>query len=241
MSQEEALPRSGFRYTKYFWTINSQRAAYTIAQAEALKKTLAEAALKVFIRGDIVAFAHPNHEYNRIYIGENVLQMVVEIGEKHHRVHLHMIQHLSHRSVINIDPKDVKREIEAQVLTDTGLTMGFYVCKKSHESELPLLAYVDKSRNDYEQTGKIPRGIWTYSWNNDGTTDRWQCRHLLEPYRQHVTHTGEDDSEFYHPSDHDFNHHQQPAAPDVRVRMTRRERELDALLNSASNFLASRR
>ncbi len=241
MSQAEALPRAAFRYTKYFWTINSQRAAYTIAQAETLKKVLAEAVLRVFIRGDIVAFAHPNHEYNRIYIGENVLQMVVEIGEKHHRVHLHMIQHLSHRSVVNIDPKDVKREVEYEIKDATGLDMGVYVCKKSHESELPLLAYVDKSRRDYEQTGRIPRGIWTYSWNNDGTTTRWQCQHHLERYRGHLEGEGDNDADFYHPSDHDFGHHQQPAAPDVRVRMTRRERELDSLLNSASNFLASRR
>ena len=102
-------------------------------------------------------------------------------------------------------------------------------------------AEVGKSRRDYEQTGRIPRGIWTYSWNNDGTTTRWQCQHHLERYRGHLEGEGDNDADFYHPSDHDFGHHQQPAAPDVRVRMTRRERELDSLLNSASNFLASRR
>jgi hypothetical protein len=241
LSQEESLPRPAFRYTKYFWTINSQRAAYTVAQAETLKKLLAEAALRVFIRGSVVAFAHPNHEYNRIYIGENVLQMVIEIGEKHHRVHLHMIQHLSHRSVINIDPKDVKRELEEEVRETTGLDLGFYVCKRSHESELPLLAYVDKSRNDYEQTGAIPRGIWTYSWSNDGRTDTWQCNHPLRRFNGTVEHGDADDHSYYQPDDDDFGHHQQPPTAAVRMRMTRRERELDALLNNASNFLASRR
>lgn len=238
LPQGEALPRKDYKYTKYFWTINSQRAAYTIAQAEVLKKLLAEAVLKVFIRGNIVAFAHPNHEYNRIYIGENVLQMVVEIGEKHHKVHLHMIQHISHRSTINIDPKDVKREVDREIFDATGLELGFYVCKKSHESEMKLMSYVEKTRNRHEMSGRVPRGIWTYSWNNDGRTDGWQCQHPLERYRGDVE---DEDDLFYHPSDNDFGYEQQPASSSVRIRMTRREQELDALLNNASNFLARRR
>jgi hypothetical protein len=177
VSQVERPPYPEYRYTKYFWTINSQRAAYNRDQAVVLKDILAKSVLDVFISGVAVAFAHPNHEFNRIYIGENVLQMVVEIGPKHGKVHLHMIQHLAHRSYVNIDPADVAEKVQEKIFRNVGVEMRLHVSKTSHESEQPLLAYVDKGNVDWGQEGRNPHGIWTYSWNNDGMSRDWTCSH----------------------------------------------------------------
>lgn len=135
--------------------------------------------LDVFISGVAVAFAHPNHEFNRLYIGENELQIAVEVGPKYGRVHVHMIQHLAHRSSVNIDPRDVKEKVEEKIRNRTGLEMGLYVSKVSHESENKLLAYIDKDHTAWGQVGKLPNGIWTYSWNNDGMSRDWTCSHTV--------------------------------------------------------------
>lgn len=177
-----------------------------------LKDLLAKSVLDVFISGVTVAFAHPNHEFNRIYIGENVLQMVVEIGPKHGKVHLHMIQHLAHRSYINIDPADVAEKVQEKIFRDVGVEMRLHVSKTSHESEQPLLAYVDKGNVDWGQEGRNPHGIWTYSWNNAGGRD-WTCTHPVEVVYGGAAEIG---SGFIGHIDDDDYQPEPPAPPPVR-------------------------
>lgn len=171
--------------------------------------------LDTFISGVTVAFAHPNHEFNRIYIGENVLQLAVEVGPKDSKVHVHMIQNLVHRSFVNIDPQDVKDKIEEKIRARTGLTLGVYVSKVSHGTDDKRLeAYIDKGRVDWGQAGRNPHGIWTYSWNNAGGRD-WTCSHPVEVVYGEAAEIGsgfinQDDDDDYEPPT------PEPPAPAVR-------------------------
>lgn len=180
MNQDERLPYPDYRYTKYFWTINPNVAAYTREQAHYMMTVLRDAVLKVFTQGDVVAFAHPNHQFNTIYIGENQLQLCVEVGPKRGRVHLHMIQSLKHRSVINIDPLDVQEKVAEELSKATGGRIDHvYVSKKVHPSEKPLIEYMDDDNIHWKEIGMQVEDVWTYSLVSDGSGG-WSVRQSRE-------------------------------------------------------------
>ncbi len=174
ISREERLPYPKYRYTKYFWLINLQQAAYTRKQAAYLVQLLRKAVVQVFTEGTAVAFAHPNHRWNKTYIGENELQIAIEVGPKKGRVHCHLIQEVKHRSMINIDPKDVKIRINALLAAWTGgRVTNVFVSRKVHPSSKPLEEYIDKDNVPWADQSQMVSGLFTYTLTNNGEQPNW--------------------------------------------------------------------
>lgn len=173
---KERFPYPKYRYTKYLWTINLQQAAYTRDQAEYLVKLLRKAVLDVFTAGGAVAFAHPNHRWNKTYIGENNLKLAIEVGPKKGRVHAHLIQEVKHRSLINIDAQDVKRAINMLLSQWTGGRItNVYVNRTNHPSSRPLEEYIDKDNQPWREQGAMASGIYQYNLVSDGHTPDWKA------------------------------------------------------------------
>lgn len=174
IDRSERFPYPKYRYTKYFWLINLQQAAYTRKQAEYLVQLLRKAVIEVFTDGAAVAFAHPNHRWNKTYIGENELQIAIEVGPKKGRVHCHLIQEVKHRSMINIDPKDVKIRINDLLARWTGgRVTNVFVSRKIHPSSKPLEEYIDKDNVPWADRSKMVTGLFTYTLVNDGAEPDW--------------------------------------------------------------------
>lgn len=164
IDQSERLPYPEYRYTKYFWLINLQQTAYTRPQAEALMKLLKRVVIEVFTEGKAVAFAHPNHRWDRRYIGSNELKVAIEIGPKTGKIHCHLIQEVKHRSIINIETEDVKRRLNAALAHYTrGLITSVFVSRKLHPSSKPLEEYVDKDNEKWRDNPLHVSGIWSYT------------------------------------------------------------------------------
>lgn len=176
IDQKERLPYPEYRYTKYFWLINLNQACYTREQAEYLVKLLRKAVLDVFTRGDVVAFAHPNHKWDRRYIGNNELQLAIEVGPKKGRVHAHLIQEIKHRSVINIDPQDVKIRINTLLASWTGgRVTNAFVTRKIHPSSKPLEEYIDKDNTPWRNNPQTVNGLFAYTLVYDGERPGWEA------------------------------------------------------------------
>lgn len=176
INQKERIPYPEYRYTKYFWLINLNQACYTYEQASYLVKLLRKAVLDVFTRGDAVAFAHPNHKWDRRYIGNNDLQIAIEVGPKKGRVHAHLIQEIKHRSVINIDPQDVKIRINEVLARYTnGRVTNAFVSRKIHPSSKPLEEYIDKDNTPWRDQPQSASGVFNYTIVNNGETPYWQA------------------------------------------------------------------
>lgn len=134
-------------------------------QAEFLMGLIRDAVIEVFTQGDVVAFAHPNHRYDRRYIGDNELKISVEVGPKVGRVHVHCIQEIKHRSLINIDPLDVRDAINAVIARRTGgrILNAVFVSRQVHQSAKPLEEYVDKDSTDWRNNPGRVGGVWKYT------------------------------------------------------------------------------
>lgn len=162
----ERLPFPNYRYTKYFWLINTNQAVFSKAQAEYLSQLLAEAIIEVLSDGGVVAFAHPNHKWDRRYVGSNELQIHIEIGPRKGRVHAHVIQEVKHRSTINIDSADVQQAINDVMSARTGGRVEkSFVGRKIIYSQEPLREYVEKDEHDWSQDPNKPKysKTWNYS------------------------------------------------------------------------------
>jgi hypothetical protein len=174
ISVAERLPYPEYRYTKYFWLVNLNQACYTKQQSEYLVGVLRKAVLKVFTRGSVVAFAHPNHQWDRRYIGNNELKLAIEVGTKKGRVHAHLIQEIKHRSLINIDPQDVKREINAVMGQLTGgRIQNAFVSRTVHPSSKPLEEYVDKDNHSWRDDNASAHGIFSYTLTKNVDSPLW--------------------------------------------------------------------
>lgn len=162
INRSERPPYPDNRHTKYFWTVNTQIAPANREQAEYLAEKLKRAVVEVLTNGaNLVAFAHPNHAWNAIYVNENLLRIAVEVGPKRARVHAHVIQDIAHRSNINIEAIDVQNLVGERL---SQLTGGFidqvYVRRTRHPSERPLEEYIFKDHPEYG-TDDVKR-LWTY-------------------------------------------------------------------------------
>lgn len=177
IDQKDRIPYPEYRYTKYFWTINLQQAAYTREQAEYLVNLLRKAVLDVFTKGGAVAFAHQNHRWNNIYIGENDLKLAIEVGPKKGRIHAHLIQEVKHRSVINIDAQDVKARINELLAQWTGgRVTNVYIHRTHHPSSRPLEEYLDKDNQPWRQIGHQASGLFAYTLVYDAQqTGTWKA------------------------------------------------------------------
>ncbi len=174
IDQRERAPYPEYRYTKYFWTINLQRAAYTREQAKYLMNLIRQVVLEVFTSGDAVAFSHPNHRWNRTFVGHNELQVGIEVGPNKGRVHAHVIQEVKHRSIINIDPSDIKDLVDARLAQLTGGRItGVYVNRKHHDSAKVLEEYLDKDNTSWRDQGGPVSGIWAYTLRSRADSDTW--------------------------------------------------------------------
>ena len=180
--QGEKLPYPNHRYTKYFWLINLQKPCYTKVQAEWLCKLLKRAVLEVFTQGDIVAFAHANHMWDRRFIGANELNLAIEIGPKTGKIHCHLIQEIKHRSIINIDPQDVKDAIDRVLSAYTdGRVTGVFVGRTRHPSSKPLEEYIDKDNVDWRNDPSIAKCVWAYTLRAGPGDTSWKTyRERLE-------------------------------------------------------------
>ncbi len=174
ISQKDRVPYPNYRYTKYFWTINLQRKAYSRSQAVYLMELMRKVVLDVFTQGDVVAFAHASHRWNHTYVGNNKLQIGIEVGPNKGRVHAHIIQDIKHRSVINIDPQDVQDEVDRQLRALTGGQIhGVYVNRQLKDSERVLEEYLDKDKNPWRDMGGPVSGIWQYTLQSSTSGEAW--------------------------------------------------------------------
>lgn len=163
ISQEERLPFPNYRFTKYFWLINTQNAVFNERQAEYLSNVLVQSIVEVLGEGGVVAFAHPNHRWDRRFVGENELQIHIEIGPRKGRVHAHVIQEIKHRSTINIDTADVARALDQAISDKTGGRVEkTFVGRKIVPSSEPLREYVEKDEHDWSQDPTKPSHSKTY-------------------------------------------------------------------------------
>lgn len=132
--------------------------------------------IDVFTRGDVVAFAHPGHRWNRNYIGNNELQLAIEVGPRKGRVHAHLIQEIKHRSTINIDPQDVKIRINELLARWTGgRVTNAFVTRKIHPSSKPLEEYIDKDNTPWRDRPQAASGLFAYTLVYDGETPSWEA------------------------------------------------------------------
>ena len=153
--------------------MNLNQAAYSKADGEYLAEVLERAVVNVFSQGDIVAFASPNHQWNRNFIGHNLLQINIEIGPKMSRVHAHVIQEIKHRSIINIDQQDARDALNDVISEMTGGRVEkCFVTKKVHPSVKPLEEYVDKDNYDWKHSGLVPRRNVVYTLQSGGEASR---------------------------------------------------------------------
>jgi hypothetical protein len=168
------LPNKEYRYTKYFWLVNLNQAAYTKRQSEYFAQLLEQAVLHVFTSGDVVAFAAPDGpRWNRNYIGNNMLQIHIEVGPKMSRIHAHVIQEIKHRTVLNIDQQDARDAINEYISERTGGRVDkCFVSKKIHPSAMPLEEYADKDNKDWKHTGEVPSIHSTYILEMGGKSSR---------------------------------------------------------------------
>lgn len=167
------MPNKEYRYTKYFWLVNLNQAAYSKSQAEYFARLLEQAVLHVFTKGDVVAFAADGPRWNRNYIGNNMLQVHIEVGPKMSRVHAHVIQEIKHRTVLNIDQQDARDAINDYISERTGGRVDkCFVSKKIHPSAMPLEEYADKDNYDWKHSGESPTITSTYILKFGGRTDR---------------------------------------------------------------------
>lgn len=154
----ERLPFPNYRYTKYFWLINTNNAVYNKKQAEYLSTLLVRAIIETLSDGGVVAFAHANHRWDRRFVGSNELQIHIEIGPRKGRVHAHVIQEIKHRSTINIDSSDVQRRMNDLMSQSTGGKVeGVFVGRKIIYSQEPLKEYVEKDEHDWSQDPNKPK------------------------------------------------------------------------------------
>lgn len=168
------MPNKEYRYTKYFWLVNLNQAAYTKRQSEYFAQLLEQAVLHVFTSGDVVAFAAPDGpRWNRNYIGNNMLQIHIEVGPKMSRIHAHVIQEIKHRTVLNIDQQDARDAINEYISERTGGRVDkCFVSKKIHPSAMPLEEYADKDNKDWKHTGEVPSIHSTYILEMGGKSSR---------------------------------------------------------------------
>lgn len=152
----ERIPYPTRRHTKYFWVINPRMAAYTPDQAEWIAKRLEKLVLRTFLNvTDTVAFRHPNHRFDRRYVDSHDLQISVEVGPKHFRVHCNVIQSITHRSHINVDPKDVRRLMNRHLEEYFGpLVSNIHVKRTYHPStDEVLFNYIAKTAPTFDARG----------------------------------------------------------------------------------------
>ena len=147
--------------------------AYSKQQGEYFAKLLEKAVLHVFTQGDVVAFAADGPRWNRNYIGNNMLQVHIEVGPKMSRVHAHVIQEIKHRTVLNIDQQDARDAINEYISEQTGGRVDkCFVSRKIHPSAMPLEEYADKDNKDWKHTGEVPTLTSTYILKFGGKTAR---------------------------------------------------------------------
>lgn len=168
------MPNKEYRYTKYFWLVNLNQAAYTKKQSQYFAQLLEQAVLHVFTSGDVVAFAaQDGPRWNRNYIGNNMLQIHIEVGPKMSRIHAHVIQEIKHRTTLNIDQQDARDAINEYISERTGGRVDkCFVSKKVHQSAMPLEEYADKDNKDWRHTGEVPSIHSTYILEIGGKTSR---------------------------------------------------------------------
>lgn len=168
------MPNKEYRYTKYFWLVNLNQKAYTKKQADYFARLLEQAVLHVFTSGDVVAFAaEEGPRWNRNYIGNNMLQIHIELGPKMSRIHAHVIQEIKHRTTLNIDQEDARDAINDYISERTGGRVEkCFVSKKVHPSAMPLEEYADKDNKDWKNTGEVPSIHSTYILEIGGKSNR---------------------------------------------------------------------
>ena len=168
------MPNKEYRYTKYFWLVNLNQKAYTKKQADYFARLLEQAVLHVFTSGDVVAFAaEEGPRWNRNYIGNNMLQIHIELGPKMSRIHAHVIQEIKHRTTLNIDQEDARDAINDYISERTGGRVEkCFVSKKVHPSAMPLEEYADKDNKDWKNTGEVPSIHSTYILEIGGKSSR---------------------------------------------------------------------
>jgi hypothetical protein len=129
----------------WYITINPNIAVFSKTEAQHKKENLKQIVSEIFEQ-NLKDFVICDDEFTPQYIKDIDLQCAIEVGEKYHRIHCHLILSINHNTNLKLDYSKLRGSLKSKFYGKDSNKNVHLFCKTVHPDRANIQKYIQKTK-----------------------------------------------------------------------------------------------